>query len=76
MPVSALAYHPNGRSLAAASNGDALVRLWGVASGQCVADFQTNADWNATNLIAFSPDGKTLVTNGKGGSLLLLGVEA
>jgi hypothetical protein len=45
-----------------------------VSSGKEIAEFQTGADWNKVELVAFSPHGDTLATNGKGGSLLLLDV--
>jgi len=71
-PVFCLAFYPHGGSLVTGSDGDTLVRRWDVASGKCTGEFQTNADWNSVSPVAFSPGGKTLVTNGKGGSLLLL----
>ena len=73
-PAWALAFHPGGKILATASDGDTLVRLWDVSSRQQIAEFQTGADGNKVDAVAFSPDGKTLATNGKGGSLLLLDV--
>jgi hypothetical protein len=74
-PVCRLAYHPSGNLLATASDGDTLVRLWDPTTKQPIAEFETNADFNRVNLVAFSPDGQSLVTNGKGGSLLLLDVS-
>lgn len=73
-PAGALRFHPGGTILATANDGDTLVRLWDVSSGKEIAEFQTGADWNKVEAIAFSPDGDTLATNGKGGSLLLLDV--
>jgi WD40 repeat protein len=70
----ALAFHPGGTILATSNDGDTLVRLWDVSSGKEIAEFQTGADWNKVEVVAFSPHGDTLATNGKGGSLLLLDV--
>jgi hypothetical protein len=45
-----------------------------VSSGKEIAEFQTGADWDKVEAVAFSTKGDTLATNGKGGSLLLLDV--
>ena len=73
--VVRLSFHPGGQTLATASDGDTLIRLWDLASAKSIAEFQTNADWNAVNFATFDPNGKLLITNGKGGSLLLLSWE-
>lgn len=74
-PVCAVAVHPNGQVLATASDGDTIIRLWDLASAKVIADYASSADWNAVNIAVFSPDGKTLAVNGKGGSVLLLDVR-
>lgn len=58
--VVALAFHPNGRTLAAGTANDGKVRIWRLADGQCLAvlDRHTNIVWT----LAFSPDGALLAS--------------
>lgn len=58
--VVALAFHPNGRILAAGTANDGKVRIWRLADGQCLAvlDRHTNIVWT----LAFSADGALLAS--------------
>lgn len=58
--VVALAFHPNGRILAAGTANDGKVRIWRLADGQCLAvlDRHTNIVW----ALAFTPDGNCLAS--------------
>lgn len=70
--VNCLVFHPQGNVLATGSDGDNSVRLVDLATKKLIAEFGTNADWNSVNMVAFSPSGAQLATNGKGGSVLVL----
>ena len=61
--VVALAYSPDGRTLASAS-ADGTARLWDLATGKLTATLQSPAA--RAYCVAFSPDGKTLAV-GYGG---------
>jgi WD40 repeat protein len=70
--ATALAFAPNGRTLAAAyasAGAPATVEIWEVASGgrRC----QLRADPGALHALAFSADGSTLAAGGDGTSILL-----
>lgn len=58
--VVALAFHPNGRILAAGTANDGKVRVWRLTDGQCLAvlDRHTNIVW----ALAFSVDGTRLAS--------------
>jgi RNA polymerase sigma factor (sigma-70 family) len=70
--VSVLAYSPDGTRLAAASclkrlpvnvidsEGSHIIRLWNTADGKELRQLAGHTDW--VNTLAFSPDGKTLVS--------------
>ncbi|MBI5210671.1 MAG: protein kinase [Elusimicrobia bacterium] len=59
--VSALAFSPDGRTLAVGS-GDKTVRLWDPASGRPVGRVMRHE--GAVHALAFSPDGKALAAGG------------
>jgi hypothetical protein len=56
--VSAVAFSPNGATLATADGGDENTYLWDVGTGRLTA---TLADFESPNAVAFSPSGATLV---------------
>src|SRR5262249_1288066 len=55
--VVALAYAPDGRTLASASS-DGTARLWDLATGRLVATLQSKAE--RAHCVAFAPDGRSL----------------
>lgn len=66
-----LAFHPNGRLVASASNDDLTITLWDVAAGKLLTQF----DWDAGRILAlaFSPDGLTCAV--AAGSLIVFDVD-
>jgi WD40 repeat protein len=62
-PVRALAYAPDGRTLAAASGR--AVTLWDVAAAKATAVLKGHG--RLINSVAFSPDGRTLASAGNDG---------
>ncbi|WP_406131347.1 caspase family protein [Streptomyces sp. NBC_00989] len=65
--VNDLAFSPNGKTLAAVSNGDRAIQLWDSATHRSLTSITTTS--KAVTSVAFSPDGKTLAagtTNGLG----------
>jgi serine/threonine protein kinase/WD40 repeat protein len=59
-PVVALAYAPEGSTLASASQ-DRTIRLWKLTGGPCLATLEGAG---AVRVLAFSPDGQSLVSAG------------
>jgi WD40 repeat protein len=57
--VSALAFAPDGRTLASGA-GDEAVKLWDVETGEACATLKGHSD--RVMAVAFSPDGRTLAT--------------
>jgi len=57
--INSVAFSPNGGQLASASD-DKTVRLWNVATGTEIRQFQGHTDWVTS--VAFSPDGTKLAS--------------
>ena len=74
-PVSAVAFSPNGRTLAAASH-DGTLRLWNVTDPDNPATAGKAVRTHARGLtsLAFSPDGNTLAAGAGNGTVLLWNV--
>ena len=57
--VWAIAFSPDGKNLISGGE-DPLVRLWDLASGDCLATWETHTDW--VRSVDFSPDSRSIVT--------------
>ncbi len=57
--VWAIAFSPDGKNLISGGE-DPVIRLWDLQSGDCMATWETHADW--VRSVDFSPDGRSIVT--------------
>lgn len=71
--INSIAYSPDGRTLASASN-DLTVRLWDAKSGKELEVLVGHAD--RIDAVAFSPDGKTLASASLDGTIKLWDVAS
>jgi WD40 repeat protein len=67
--VRAVAFSPDGRTLATITTEDDAVRLWDIETGEPVASLAGHVD--TPNAVAFSPDGRTLASAGADGVVAL-----
>ncbi|MEU7750437.1 serine/threonine-protein kinase [Micromonospora sp. NPDC049171] len=71
-PVSAVAFSPDGKTLASANTATFSITLWNVADRR--ATVVVPGHTNRINVLAFSPDGKTLASGGEDGIIKLWNV--
>jgi WD40 repeat protein len=69
VPAAALAYSPDGRTLA--TGGDKKVRLWELGNGKPRARAGLRGHTSAVTALVFAPDGRTLVSGGWDSTLRL-----
>lgn len=65
--VLTVAYSPNGKTLASSGSSDGTIQLWDVSTGKHLRTLKGHTDTVRT--LAFSPDGKTLVTGSEDDTL-------
>ncbi|EMD24213.1 WD40 repeat domain-containing protein [Amycolatopsis azurea] len=73
LPVTSLAFSPDGRTLASGSD-DRSIRLWGLADGTTKSTFQGHTDMVLA--LVYSPDGTTLASGSQDGTLRLWDVAS
>ncbi|MFI6237724.1 WD40 repeat domain-containing serine/threonine protein kinase [Micromonospora sp. NPDC050784] len=71
-PVSAVAFSPDGTTLASANTATFSITFWNVADHRAVAVIPGHT--KKINVLAFSPDGKTLASGGEDGVVKLWNV--
>ena len=69
--VIALAFSPDGRTVATGSQERGGARLWRVADGQLLRTLQGHTE--SVESVAFSPDGKTLASGSRDRTIRLWG---
>jgi len=80
LPTIKLAFSPDGRLLATASDADsadrnALVKIWDAVSGEEISTFSVPIRTSAITGLAFSPDGARIATGSAVGILKIWGVK-
>lgn len=71
-PISCLAYSPDGRQLAAASDG--VVRIWSLTDGSVTASYDVPGMFPLQVKVAFHPDGKRIAVANE--SVELIGLKS
>lgn len=72
--IVALAFHPNGRLLAAGAANDSKVRIWRLSDGQCLAVLAAHS--NIVWALDFSPDGTRLASGSQDHTICLWDMHA
>jgi WD40 repeat protein len=67
--IEALAWSPDGRTMASGGPGSAIIRLWDTRTGELLRSF--GGSWQSVLRLAWSADGKTLAACSEQGELAL-----